>query len=116
MKGGQLRLRFKNQGCPRNGGTLYILSSRSTGGEVHFRHGVFEVAFAFRIELAMIADLARAHRGVGGEFFGFKALDLNGTRLGDSFADGGRRFASDDIGCEIFEIHQGNFDVDIDPI
>jgi hypothetical protein len=46
----------------------------STGGEVKFLHPVFKVAFAFRIELAVIADLACAHRGVGGEFVYFLGI------------------------------------------
>ncbi len=35
------------------------------GGKVHLFHGVFEVAFAFGIELAAIADLARRRRVPG---------------------------------------------------
>jgi hypothetical protein len=30
-----------------------------SGGEIHLLHGMFEVTFAFGVELAVIADLAR---------------------------------------------------------
>ena len=59
------------------------------GREVHLLHGVFEVAFAFRIELAAFADLASSHRGIGGELGGFKTLHLDFAGVGDSLADDG---------------------------
>lgn len=37
-----------------------------TCGETHFLHGALEVAGTFRIQLAMLADLAGRHGGVGG--------------------------------------------------
>jgi len=46
-------------------------------GKIHLLHGVFEIAFAFGIELAMSTDLFGAHGGVGGELVDFEAVDLN---------------------------------------
>ena len=47
------------------------------GGEVHLLHRVFEVAITFAAELAMLADLARAHGRVGGVGRFFETLYLS---------------------------------------
>jgi len=84
------------------------------GGEIHLLHGVFEVAFAFRIELAAFAHLPRAHGGVGDEICGFETLDLDLAGGGDAPADYRRRFSGECVRGEFLEIDERDFDVDVD--
>jgi hypothetical protein len=49
-------------------------SADPESGEVQFLHPVFKVTFTLGIELATIADLAGARRGVGGKFVYFLGI------------------------------------------
>jgi len=84
--------------------------------KVHFLHGMFQVAGAFGAGLAVLTDLARAHRGVcrSGRFFEPLQLDTSG---GDhALPDGFRRFAGIGVGGEFAEIDQRDPAVDVDPV
>jgi len=87
-----------------------------TSGKVHLLHGVFKIAFALGVELAALADLLRAHGGIGGELGGFKTRYLDLPRGGDSFADHGGGLAGDGVGGELAEIDERHLNVDVDPI
>ena len=63
------------------------------GAEVALVHGVLEIAGAFGVEFAMLADEARRHGAVGVNlpFFG-ESLALDGAGGFDALADGLRAF------------------------
>lgn len=86
------------------------------GGEVEGFHGLLKEVGGVFVELAVGADLARGHGGVGEEAGGaFEAFGLDGACGDDAFADFFGFFAAGGAG-EFFVFDEGDFDMEVDAI
>ena len=85
-------------------------------GKIHLLHCVFQVATSFRIELATLANLLRAHRGIGGEPGGFETRNLYISRDGDPLPDHLRGFTSRPFRGKFTEINKRNINMDINTV
>ena len=85
------------------------------GGEIQGDHGLFEIGFAFGVELAVAADLPRGHGGVGARLGPAEAAFLTFPRLDDAFADAGGGFAGGAVGkFAVFD--QRDFHMEVDAV
>ena len=86
------------------------------GRKTHLFHRLFEVAGGFRVELAMLADLARSHRGVGGMAAAAEALMLDLPRGNHPRTDDRGRLADVGVRREFAEIHQRHLHMEVNSI
>lgn len=87
-----------------------------TGGEIHLLHRMFEVAVTLSVQLAVLPDLAGAHRRVGGIRKFPETLSLDLSRRTDPRTDGFGFLTDMGVRRKFTEIHQRNLDVEVDPV
>ena len=87
----------------------------SAGAELHLGHGGFHQVGAGLVDRAEVADLGRAHIGVGLQLGLLEPLPLEQSRSLDPLPHFGAGLAGA-LAAELFEGYTGYVDVDVDAI